>query len=242
MSNRPLIFSLIFITGHLDGDNVDDKDEMNVPLQEMSAKPAAKAFAAATAATKCKAAAGKPMTGETEGNFLPSTRTVSKLHGFGTKDVYAVLFDSEGTTDYCIVSLYLTGIVPEGGSNALLSLDGFMILWSRPVDAFLFSQQHLKKIMGEKYSDTHIQVRSFDQITQAILGDKNKAGARDLIWGKPQDIHLKNQCTGNVTTKMTPYPPREVPTVRYKSVEHRQFNTIVELKVKLAAQHKTAMK
>jgi len=69
-----------------------------------------------------------------------------------------------------------------------------------------------------------------------------KADARDLFWGKPQEIHLKNQCTGDVITKMTPYPRRDVPTVRYKSVEHRQFNTIVELKVKLAAQRKTAMK
>ncbi len=42
--------------------------------------------------------------------------------------------------------------------------------------------------------------------------------------------------------KMTPYPRRDVPTIRYKSIEHCQFNTIVELKVKLVAQHKTAMK
>jgi hypothetical protein len=152
-----------------------------------------------------------------------------------------VSFDSEGMTDYCVVSLYLTGIVPEGGFNVLLLLDGFTNLWSCPVDAFLYSMQHLKKIMAEKYSDTHIRVRSFDQVTQAILKDKNKAGARDLFWGKPQEIHLKNQCTSNVTMKMTPYPRRDVPTGCYKSVEHRQFNTI-ELKVKLAAQCKTTMK
>ncbi len=167
---------------------------------------------------------------------------MSKLYGFGTKDVYAVSFDSEGTTDYCVVYLYLTGIVPEGGFNASLSSDGFTISWCRPVDAFLFLMQHLKKIMGDKYSDTHIRVRSFDQVTQAILEDKNKADAQDLFWGKPQEIHLKNQCTGDVITKMTTYPQRDVPTIRYKSVEHRQFNTIVELKVKLAVQRKTAMK
>jgi hypothetical protein len=102
--------------------------------------------------------------------------------------------------------------------------------------------QHLKKIMGKKYSDTHIRVRSFDQVTQAILENKNKADAQDLFWGKPQKIHLKNQCTGDMIMKMTPYPRRDVPTIRYKSVEHRQFNTIVELKVKLAVQRKTAMK
>ena len=171
----------------------------------MSAKPAAKVSAAVAAATKCKAAAGKPMTHETEGDFLLSTCTVSKLYSFGTKDVYAMSFDLEGTMDYCVVSLYLTGIAPEGGFNALLSSDGFTILWSRPVDAFLFLMQHLQKIMGEKYLDTHIRVRSFDQVTHVILDDKNKVNARDLFWGKPQDIHLKNQCTGAVTTKMTPY-------------------------------------
>ena len=108
MSNRPLIFALISIAGNLDGDDIDDNDKTNVPTQEMSAKPAAKAAAATAAATKCKAATSKPMTGKTEGDFLLLTRTVSKLYGFGTKDVYAVLFDSEGTTDYCVVSLYLT--------------------------------------------------------------------------------------------------------------------------------------
>ncbi len=124
------------------------------------------------------------------------------------------------------MSLYLTGIVPEGGFNASLSSDGFTISWSRPVNAFLFSQHHLKKIMGEKYSDTHIRVRSFDQVTQAILGDKNKADARDLFWGKPQEIHLKNQCMGDVIKKMTPYPRRDVPTICYKrrtpSVQHHR--------------------
>jgi hypothetical protein len=177
-----LPFAIASIAGNLDG-NVNDNNETNITpqedsTQEMSAKPAAKAAAAATAATKCKAATSKPKTGETEGNFLSSTRTVSKLYGFGTEDVYTVLFDLEGTMDYCVVSLYLTGIAPEGGFNALLSSDGFTISWSRPVDAFLFLMQHLKKIMGEKYSDTHIvRVRSFDQVTQAILEDTNKADA-----------------------------------------------------------------
>ena len=92
MSNHPLIFALISIAGNLDGDNVDDNNETNVtpqedPTQEMSAKPTAKAAAATTAATKCKAAASKPKTGETGGDFLPSTRRVLKLYGFGTEDV-----------------------------------------------------------------------------------------------------------------------------------------------------------
>jgi hypothetical protein len=59
----------------------------------MSAKPAAKAAATAAVATKYKAATSEPKTGKTEGNFLLSTRTVSKLYGFGTEDVFAVSFD-----------------------------------------------------------------------------------------------------------------------------------------------------
>ena len=143
MSNHPLIFALISIAGNLNGNDNDDNDKTNIPpqedlTQEMSAKPTAKVSVAAAAATKCKAAAGKPKTGETKGDFLPSSHMVSKLYGFGTEDVYAMSFDSEGTTDYCVMSLYLTGIVPEGGFNTSLLLDGFMILWSRPVDAFYF--------------------------------------------------------------------------------------------------------
>ncbi len=157
----------------------------------MSTKPAAKAAATAAAATKYKAAC-KPKTDETEGDFLPSSRTLSKLYGFGTEDVYAVLFDSEGTTDYCVVSLYLTGIVPEGGFNASLSSDGFTISWSRPVDAFLFSMQHLKKIMGEKYSDTHIRVRLFDQVTQAILKTRTRPTLETSSGGNPRRFTSRN--------------------------------------------------
>jgi len=94
----------------------------------------------------------------------------------------------------------------------------------------------------EEYSENHIRVRSFDQVTQAILGDKNKADVRDLFWGKPQEIHLKDKCTGDVITKVTPYPRKDVPTIKYKGAKHRQFNTIVEIKVKLAEQRKTALK
>ena len=105
MSNRPLIFALISIAGNLDGDDIDDNNETQEDPQEMSTKPTAKAAATAAAATTYKAA-GKPKTNKTnktEGDFLPSSRTLSKLYGFGTEDVYAVSFDSEGTTDYCVV-------------------------------------------------------------------------------------------------------------------------------------------
>ena len=116
---------------------------------------------------------------------------MSKLYGFGTEDVFAVSYNTQGMTDYCLISFYLSGIMPEDGFNASLSPDGYTISWSCPVDAFLFSMKHLRKIMGEQYSENHIQVRSFDQVSmQAILADKYKADARDLFWGKPQEIQL----------------------------------------------------
>ena len=222
---------------------IGNADDGNAPQaeaeEEMSAKPAA---AAATAA-KSKSATGKKTTGETEANYPPPpARNVSKLYGFGTEDVYAVSYDTQGTTDYCLVSFYIPGAISQDGFNASLSSDGYTISWCRPADAFLFSMEHLEKIMGKQYSENHIRVRSFDQVTQAILGDKNKADVRDLFWGKPQEIHLKDKCTGDVIVKVTPYPRKDVPTIKYKGAKHRQFNTIVEIKVKLAEQRKTAMK
>ena len=203
----------------------------------MSAKPAA-----AAAASKSKVAAAKKTTGESEVEFLIPARKVPKLYGFSTEDVFAVSYDTERATDYCLISFYLSGVMPEDGFSASLSPDGYTISWSRPADAFLFSMEHLKKRMGGAYSENHIRVRSFDQVTQAILGDKHKADARDLFWGKPQEIHLKDKCTGDVIVKVTPYPRKDVPSIKYKGVKHRQFNTIVEMKVKLAEQRKTATK
>ena len=237
-------FAIASIVGNRDG-VADDRDDNEAndpqaedPTQEqMSAKPAA-----ATVAAKSKSTAGKKTTGESEADYLPAARKVPKLYGFGTEDVFAVSYDTQGTTDYCHISFYLSGVMPEDGFSTSLSLDGYTISMSHPVDAFLFSMEHLKKIMGEQYSENHIRVRSFDQVTQAILADKNKADARDLFWGKPQEIHLKDKCTGDVITKVTPYPRKDVPSIKYKGAKHRQFNTIVEMKVKLAEQRKTATK
>jgi hypothetical protein len=98
------------------------------------------------------------MTGEDEADLVVSC-PVSKLYGFGTNDKYAISFDMEGTTDYCLVSFFVSGLLPAmGGYAATLSNDGYTIRWSRPVDGFLFSMEHLCSIMGMKYSDSHVQV------------------------------------------------------------------------------------
>ncbi len=137
-----------------------------------------------------------------DGLILPSG--VEAL-GFGTHDKYAVLFDTEGTTDFCLVSFFLCGVLPEmGGYVATLSDNGHTIRWSRPVDGFLFSMEHLKSVMRADYSDTHVQVRSFNKVTQTISKDRVEADANGLFWGKPQEIHLEKWCTGTVEAPLRP--------------------------------------
>ena len=92
---------------------------------------------------------------------VPRTKQWGKydrLYGFGTEDIFAVSYDTQGTTDYCLVSFYLSGVMPEDGFSVSLSSDGYTISMSHPVDAFLFSMEHLCSIMGMKYSDSHVQV------------------------------------------------------------------------------------
>ena len=137
----------------------------------------AQAVKKGVAANTTKPLVGFKTTGEDEADLIFS-RPVSKLYGFDTDDKYAVSFDTEGTTDYYLVSFFVNGVLPAtGGYAAMLSDDGYTIRWCRPVNAFLFSMEHLKKIMGEQYSENNSRVRSFDQVTQAILADKNKANA-----------------------------------------------------------------
>ena len=149
----------------------------------MSSKATMKKGAAANIK---KPSVGLKTTGEDEADLLVS-RPVSKLYGFGTNDKYAVSFDTEGTTDYCLVSFFVSGVLPAtGGYVATLSDDGYTIRWSRPVDAFLFSMEHLRSIMGRKYSDTHVRVRSYDEVAQAISKDKVEADVSGLFWGNPR--------------------------------------------------------
>jgi len=63
----------------------------------MSAKTTKKG----TTANTTKPLVGLKTTGEDEADLVFS-RPVSKLYGFDTDDKYAVSFDTEGTTDYCL--------------------------------------------------------------------------------------------------------------------------------------------
>ena len=113
----------------------------------MSTKTATKAAEAAM-----KKTATAKTTGKTEADYrttVSACRQVSKLYNFGTEDKYAMLFDTEGMTDLCLVSFFMCGVLLEtGGYIATLSDDSHTIRWSRPVDGFLFSMETLKFVMA----------------------------------------------------------------------------------------------
>ncbi len=79
---------------------------------------------------------------------------------------------------------------------------------------------------------------------QAISHDKIEADVNGLFWGKPQEIHLKKQCTGTVETTAMPYraPPPIVPITDKHGGRHHQYHMIIQVKAQLAEQRKTAMK
>jgi hypothetical protein len=121
----------------------------------MSTKTATKAAAAAT-----KKVATAKTTGETDADCRSTAsacRPESKLYGFITNDKYAVSIDTEGTTDFCLVSFFVCGVLPEmGGHVATLLDDGHTIRCSRPINGFLFLMEHLRSVMGADYSDTQV--------------------------------------------------------------------------------------
>jgi hypothetical protein len=97
-------------------------------------------------------------TSEDEADLVVSC-PVLKLYGFGTDDKYAMSFNTEGTMDYCLVSFFVSGILPAMGRYAtMLSDDGYTIRWNRPINGFLFSMEHHCSIMRRKYSDSHVRV------------------------------------------------------------------------------------
>jgi hypothetical protein len=140
---------------------------------------------------------------------------------------------------------FVCGVLPETGGYVVTLLDNsHTIRWSRPVDSFLFSMEHLKSVMGADYLDTHVRVRSFDEVTQAISKDQLEADANGLFWGKPQEIHLEKRCTGTVEAVVMPYRASRSlePVTDLKGRRHYQYHSIVHVKAQLAEQRKTAKK
>ena len=198
---------------------------------------------AATAATAKKAAAGSKTSGETDSDYPKEEpiRVVSKMYGLDTYDKHAVTEYADGANDYYVVQFYVTGAVWDGGYLATLSEDGYTLKWSRPIEGLLFRMEHLKSIMGDDYSPSHVRVRAFDNVTQTMFKDKVEPDANGLYWGKPQEIHLKKKCTGTVVTDPTDYrAPPKVDPVNYRGKKNYQFHTIITCKVQIAERRKTA--
>ena len=133
-----------------DTNDPDDPDKItNEVAAAMSSNTAAKASAAAQA--KKKTTAGSKTTGETAADYTtaPPANKPTKLYYLDSGDKYSVCYDLKGTTEYVIFTFYLNGMLPpKGGYQCILAENGHTIRWSRPVDSFLFSMDHLKGIMG----------------------------------------------------------------------------------------------
>ena len=197
---------------------------------------------ATTAAAAKKAAAGSKTSGETDADYPKEEpiRVVSKTYGLETYDKHAVTEYADGANDYYVIQFYVTGAVWDGGYLATLSEDGYTLKWSRPIEGLLFRMEHLKSIMGDDYSPSHIRVRAFDNVTQTMFKDKVEPDANGLYWGKPQEIHLKEKCTGTVDIDPTDYRgPPNVEPVMYRGRKNYQFHTIITCKVQIAERRKT---
>jgi len=99
---------------------------------------------------------------------------------------------------------------------------------------------HLKSIMGEDYSPSHVRDRAFDIVTQAMFKDKVKHDVSGIYWGDSQKVHLKEKCTGTVKALAKVYRAPTKEAIKYKGRRNYQFNTIVSCKVQWAERRKTA--
>jgi hypothetical protein len=169
-----------------DTNDPDDPDKNTSEVAAVMSSNTAKASAAARA--KKKTTAGSKTTGEMAADYTtaPPANKPTKLHYLDSGDKYSICYDLKGTTEYVILTFYLNGMLPpKGGYQCTLAEDGHTIRWSRPVDSFLFSMDHLKGIMGNDYSESNVRVRSFDNILQAIHHNKIEPDTNGLFWGKP---------------------------------------------------------
>jgi len=217
--------------------NDPDKNTNEVVAAAMSSNTAAKASAAARA--KKKTTAGSKTTGEMAADYTTAPPAIkpTKLYYLDSDDKYSVSYDLKGTTAYVILTFYLNGMLPpKGGYLCTLAEDGHTIRWSRPVDSFLFSMDHLKGIMGDDYSESNIRVRSFDNILQAMHRDKIEPDTNGLFWGKPYEICFEKNLTGTPDCNDIPYrAPGIKSLVDKRNCAHHQYHTMVIVAIQVAA-------
>ena len=222
-----------------------DKNTTNEVAAAMPSMVTAKAPAAAPRAKK-KTTAGSKTTGETAADYTtaPPAKKPTKLYYLDSGDKYSVCYDLKGTTEYVILTFYLNGMLPpKGGYQCTLAKDGHTIRWSRPVDSFLFSMDHLEGIMGDDYSESNVRVRSFDNILQAMHRDKIEPDTNGLFWGKPYEIYFEKNLTGTPDCNDIPYRALgiESPVDKHNRVHH-QYHTMVIVTIQVADARRTTTK
>lgn len=196
-------------------------------------------------AAKPAGATKKPPGGKTTGllaaDVTPTRKGPSKLYYLGPGDKYSICSDVVGTTEYKIITFCLNGVLPsEGGFQCTLDDDGHTVKWSRPVDAFLFTMEHLRGIMGGAYSESNVRVRSFDDVLQSMHQDKVEADAARKYWGKPHEIVFKQKLTGTPICEAIPYrAPGLSPVEDDRGRKHYQYNTLVVVKIEVAERRRT---
>jgi hypothetical protein len=231
-----------------DNDDREDDDHEDNPQEACIMSKATIKMSAAAAAAAAKKTATAKTTDKTKANYclMAPGHSILKSYGLRTKNKFAVSFDTKGSTDFVLMQFYVNSVLPEkGGYLATLLEDGYTIRWSRPVDLFLFTMEHICSIMGSKYYlESNVQVHLFDKIMQAILKDKIKHNANRNYWGKPQEIHLKKRCMSTPKTVVMPYKaPYPLESVNdARGQQHYQFHMIVLFKVDLVDQQKTLKK
>ncbi len=227
-------------------DNEGHKDTAAATNETMAPPKATTKTPAAAAATTKKKTASPNTTGETNADYsttTPAVRVISEIYDLSTQDKYAISYFAEGSTDFADIKFFVNGMLPKvGGYLATLSNDGFAINWSRPIEEHLFTMGHLKSIMGEDYSPSHVRVRSFDEVTQTMYKNKIKSNTNEVYWGDPQKVHLKSKSTGTPITQAKVYqaPPIVDVSTDRKGRQNYQFHTIVSCKIQLADLRKTA--
>ena len=197
--------------------------------------------AAAKPAGAAKKPAGGKTTGLTAADVTPTRKSPSKLYYLGPGDKFSICSDMVGTTEFKIITFCLNGVLPsEGGFQCTLDDDGHTVKWSRPVDAFLFTMNHLRGIMGGAYSESNVRVRSFDDVLQSMHQDKVEADTARKYWGKPHEIVFKQKLTGTPICEAIPYrAPGLSPVEDDRGRKHYQYNTLVVVKIEVAERRRT---
>jgi hypothetical protein len=195
----------------------------------------------AAAAKPAKKPPGGKTTGLTAADVTPTRKSPSKLYYLGPGDKYSICSDVVGTTEYKIITFKLNGVLPsEGGFQCTLDDDGHTVKWSRPVDSFLFTMNHLRGIMGGAYSESNVRVRSFDDVLQSMHQDKVEADTARKYWGKPHEIVFKQKLTGTPICEAIPYrAPGLSPVEDDRGRKHYQYNTLVVVKIEVAERRRT---